>query len=73
MDINRLYGSFFRFDDLLLPYTSDDEMLNDLFSFLDLCFTLVSGAKGFSGNDFPESAASIVTVLDIFNCFIPFR
>ncbi len=58
MDINRLYGSFFRFDDLLLPYTSDDETLNDLFSFLDLCFTLVSGAKGFSGNDFPESAAS---------------
>ena len=54
MDINRLYGSFFRLSDLLLPYTNDDEMLKDLFSFLDLCFTLVSGAKGFTGKDFPE-------------------
>ena len=54
MDINRLYGSFFEFADLLLPYTTDDEVLKDLFSFLDLCFTLVSGAKGFAGSDFPE-------------------
>ena len=54
MEVNRLYGSFFDFADVLKPYSDDGEVLKDLFSFLDLCFTLVSGAKGFGGDDFPS-------------------
>ena len=53
MEVNRLYESFFDFAELLRPYTDDKEVLKDFFSYLDLCFTLVISARGFSGEDFP--------------------
>ena len=54
MEVNRLYGSFFDFADAMRPYSDDREVLKDLFSYLDLCFTLVISARGFSGEDFPS-------------------
>ena len=54
MDIKKLYDSFFNTGDMLLPYTNDDEVLRDLFSYLDLCFTLVTGARGFNADSIPK-------------------
>lgn len=53
MEIKKLYDSFFNIGDLLIPYTNDDEVLKDLFSYLDLCFTLVTGARGLSAESIP--------------------
>ena len=53
MELNRLYDEFFDFGEVTKPYTNDDEVLKDLFAFLDMAFTLVTGAKGFSAEDFP--------------------
>ncbi len=54
MDIKKLYDSFFDIGDMLVPYTSDVEVLKDLFSYLDLCFTLVTGARGFNADSIPK-------------------
>ena len=54
MEIGKLYGEYFDFAKMLVPYKNDDETLSELFSFLDLCITLVSGAKGFSADGIPE-------------------
>ncbi|MCR4780956.1 MAG: ATP-binding protein [Ruminiclostridium sp.] len=54
MEIKKLCDSFFDFSQALVPYSDDSEVLKDLFSYLDMCFTLVSGAKGFAGEDFPS-------------------
>ena len=54
MEIEKLYDSFFRIGDMLRPYTNDDEVLRDLFSFLDLCFTLISGARGLKADSIPD-------------------
>ncbi|MBO6303404.1 MAG: ATP-binding protein [Ruminiclostridium sp.] len=54
MEVNRLYSSYFDFAKVREPYTDNREALSDLFSYLDLCFTLVTGAKGFGGKDFPS-------------------
>ena len=53
MEINKLYDSFFKLGDMLLPYTNDDEFLKDVFAYLDLCFTLVTGARGFAADSIP--------------------
>ena len=54
MEVNTLYDAFFDFGDVLKPYTDDREVLEDLFAYLDLCFTLVTGAKGFVNEEFPK-------------------
>ncbi len=54
MEVTSLYEAFFDLRDALKPYTNDREALKDLFSYLDLCFTLVSVAKGFGGDGFPS-------------------
>ena len=54
MEINKLYSSFFDLSDLLVPYTNDDEFLKDIFAYLDLCFTLVTGARGFDSDSIPK-------------------
>ena len=58
MEIKKLYDSFFRFTDMLRPYTGDEEVMKDLFSYLDLCFTLVSGARGLKADSIPERGAA---------------
>ena len=52
MEIDRLYEAFFDFDEAITPYTDDGQVLKDLFSFLDLAFTLVLSAKGFQADGF---------------------
>ncbi len=54
MEIRKLYGSFFNIGDMLIPYTDDNEVLTDLFSYLDLCFTLVTSARGFIAESVPD-------------------
>ena len=54
MEITRLYSSFFDTGKLLLPYSDNSEALKDLFAYLDLCLTLVTGAKGFSSEELPK-------------------
>ncbi len=54
MEINKLYSSFFDLGELLIPYTNDDEFLKDMFAYLDLCFTLVAGARGFNAESMPK-------------------
>lgn len=66
MEINKLYDSFFRITDIAKPYSSNKEYLNDLFSFLDLCFTIILSAKGIEGDEFPiRSAAGSASGLSV--------
>ncbi len=54
MNIKGLYDSFFDMSTMLKPYESNEEHLSELFRLLDLCFTVTSVARGFSGENFPE-------------------
>ena len=58
MEINELYDSFFDLGTMLKPYESDEEHLREMFRLLDLCFTVVSVARGFSGENFPGKDAT---------------
>ena len=54
MELSKLYDEFFDFSEVNKPYTNDTEVLSDLFAFLDMVFTLVTGAKGFDADSIPS-------------------
>ena len=55
MEISELYESFFDITKIVLPYKNNEEHLSELFSLLDLCFTVLVSAKGYEGNGFPTA------------------
>ncbi len=54
MKISELYDSYFDMSKMLKPYSSSEEHLGELFSFLDLCFTAAASARGLSAEGLPE-------------------
>ena len=56
MKISELYDSYFDMSKMLKPYSSSEEHLGELFSFLDLCFTAAANARGLSAEGLPEKA-----------------
>ena len=46
MELQQLYNSFFDAEKQNLPYSSSSEHLDELFSFLDLCFSVIISARG---------------------------
>ena len=57
MEINKLYETFFRIGDMIKPYSSDAEYVDDLLRFLDLCLVPLLSAKGMKDDSLPAREA----------------
>ncbi len=54
MEAEDLYQSFFHFSEQFRPYKNSAEHLRDLFSLLDMCFTVIVGAKSNEVEEIPS-------------------